>query len=149
MNIGDICQRKVVTVAKHGSLGEAAELMRENHVGDVVVVDETDGKETPVGILTDRDIVVELVAKGLRLDEVDVADVMSFELVTAREDDDLWEAARHMSDKGVRRMPIVDATGALVGILSVDDLLGAAVRNLSEVYRLLLRERQQEAQTRR
>jgi len=149
MNAGEICQRNVVTIAKRGSLKDAAELMREHHVGDVVVVDDVGGREVPVGILTDRDIVVELVAKGLRLDEVDVGDVMSFELVTSRDDEDVWQVARRMSDKGVRRMPIVDGRGALLGILSADDLLGAAVRYLSDVYRLLLRERQQEAQTRR
>ena len=149
MTVGELCRRNVVTISRHASLRSAAELMREKHVGDVVVVDDGDGKLTPVGIVTDRDIVVELVAKSLALDEVDVGDVMSFELVTAREDEGLWHVARRMSDKGVRRMPIVDADGTLVGILSADDLLGAAVRNLSDVYRLLLRERQQEAQTRR
>lgn len=77
MPIGEICNREVVIVRKEDSILEAAKLMREYHVGDVVVVDDREGRVIPLGILTDRDIVVELIAKEVPLDSVSVQDVMS------------------------------------------------------------------------
>lgn len=148
MRISDICSHDVVTISKAGAVREAAELMRANHVGDVVVVEERDGARIPIGILTDRDIVVELVAKGVDLDAVSVGDAMSFELLTATLNDDILETVQRMSSHGVRRAPVVNEDGELAGLISVDDLVGNAVRYVGDIYRLLLRERRQEAQYR-
>lgn len=123
MKVGDICRRPVVTVTGDDSIVAAARQMREKHVGDVVVTSAKNGVELPVGILTDRDIVVSLAAKNVDLDSVSVGEVMSPGLIVAREDDDLHEVLSNMKNNGVRRIPIIDRNDRLVGILSIDDLL--------------------------
>lgn len=123
MKVGDICRRPVVTVTGDDSIVTAARQMREKHVGDVVVTSAKNGVELPVGILTDRDIVVSLAAKNVDLDSVSVGEVMSPGLIVAREDDDLHEVLSNMKNNGVRRIPIIDRNDRLVGILSIDDLL--------------------------
>ena len=123
MAVGEICNREVVIAKKALSVVDAAQLMRKHHVGDLVVVEERNGRRHPVGIVTDRDIVVEVVAAGVSPDALKVGDIMSPEVATVRESEGLFEALRHMRDKGVRRMPVVDREGGLVGILTLDDLL--------------------------
>lgn len=136
MKIGDICNRDVVTITKDGSILEAVKLMRAHHVGDVVVTDADDASR-PVGILTDRDVVVEILAEELELDAVTVGDAMSRSLVTAPRDADLFETIRFMGTKGVRRVPVLDDDGHLHGVLSIDDvvkLLATEIRFISEVF---------------
>ncbi|MFZ0257534.1 MAG: CBS domain-containing protein [Gammaproteobacteria bacterium] len=89
----------------------------------------------PVGIITDRDLVVEVMATGVDFERVSVGDVMSFELMTAGENDGIWDTVHRMRSKGVRRIPVVDAQGALVGILSMDDPLDFLVEELSDLIR--------------
>ena len=123
MAVGEICNREVVITEKSVSVVDAAKLMRSHHVGDLVVVEEKGGRKHPVGIVTDRDIVVEVVAAGVNADALKVGDIMGPEVATVRESEGLFEALRYMRDKGVRRMPVVDREGGLVGILTLDDLL--------------------------
>ncbi|MDX1489329.1 MAG: CBS domain-containing protein, partial [Acidiferrobacterales bacterium] len=123
MLVGEYCNRDVVIVEKGCSVREAAGLMRTQHVGDLIVIEERAGKRIPVGIITDRDIVLEVIAKDVDLDVVAVGDVMSFELTKASEEDEVLEAVKLMRAKGVRRVPVVGRQGALVGILAVDDLI--------------------------
>jgi len=149
MRTGDVCNREVVFVERDGAIADAARLMREHHVGDLVVVEDRDGRRVPVGILTDRDLVVEVLAEGVDLNDVDVGDVMSDALVTAREDDALSDTVKRMRLKGVRRVPVVDRTGALIGILTVDDLLDLLAEQVSDLARLVQREQQRERTTRR
>src|SRR3970282_2174334 len=85
MSIGEICNRETVFTTKESSIRQAAQLMREQHVGDLVVVEEKAGRRTPLGILTDRDLVIEILAKDVDMNTVTVGDVMSNELLTARE----------------------------------------------------------------
>lgn len=131
MQIGEICQGSVVSLDKDASIVEAAKAMRANHVGDVVVTESANGVEKPLGIVTDRDIVIELIAKEADLDTVNIGDVMSLGLVTARYDADLFETLRFMGVKGVRRIPVLDAEGGLYGILSVDDAVAILTKELS------------------
>lgn len=149
MPIGEVCNREVVVAEKSLAVTEAAGLMRMHHVGDVVVVDDRGGKRRPVGILTDRDIAVEVVAAGVNPEALTAGDIMTSELATLRESEGLYEALRYMRDKGVRRMPVVDGDGALVGILTLDDLLTLLAEELTNVAKLLSRERQHEADVRR
>lgn len=144
MPIGELCSREVVFTTKNDSIREAARLMREHHVGDVVVVDEKDGVRIPVGIVTDRDIVIEIIAKELDLEQVAVGDIMSFDLVTARESDGVYETIQLMRAKGVRRLPVVNAEGALVGILAVDDIIGLLSEEMVELAKLISREQAME-----
>jgi CBS domain-containing protein len=148
MRVGEFCSREVIVVDREETIPAAARLMREHHVGDVVVTEERDGERFPAGILTDRDIVVELVAAGIDLNAVSIGDVMSFELLTVREDDGLIEAIGRLQEKGVRRAPVVDARGALVGILAMDDLLELISEQLSGVVKLITREQQKERELR-
>jgi CBS domain-containing protein len=144
MTIGDICIRDTIYTTRTSSIVEAAQLMRDHHVGDLVVVDEQAGRRRPVGILTDRDLVVEVLAKEVDVAAVTVGDVMSNELVTARETDGLYETMQRMRARGVRRVPVVDSGGALVGIVSVDDLLDLLADELTALTRLVSREQARE-----
>jgi CBS domain-containing protein len=148
MSAGKFCNREVVFVEKSAAIPEVARLMREYHVGDLVVVEERAGKRVPVGIVTDRDVVIEVLAEGVDMQGVTVGDVMSFELVTAREHDDLFDTIKAMRAKAVRRVPVVDASGALVGILSVDDLLEIFAEHLADLAALVRREQKREQRQR-
>jgi CBS domain-containing protein len=120
--------------------------MRDEHVGDLVVIEQREGARVPVGMLTDRDIVVALLAKDTsHLRDLDVGDVLTREVVTAREDDDVGEVLQRMRREGVRRMPIVDGRGALVGIFTLDDVLGWLSEDLASVVTLIGRQRHNEA----
>ena len=148
MAVGEICNREVVITEKSASVVDAARLMRTHHVGDLVVVEEKGGRNQPVGIVTDRDIVVEVVAAGVNPDALKVGDIMGSEVATVRESEGLFEALRYMRDKGVRRMPVVDREGGLVGILTLDDLLSLLAEEMTELAKLVSHERQREAAAR-
>ena len=144
MTIGKVCNRDVVFVHKQASIPEAARLMREHHVGDLVVIKEKTGKRVPVGIITDRDIVLEVIAEGVGMDDVCVGDIMSDNLVTARESDGLLETIKLMRAKGIRRLPVVNDDNELVGILSVDDLIDLLSEQIVDLARLIAREQGRE-----
>ncbi len=149
MAIGEICNREVVTVGRNESALDAAKLMRQHHVGDVLVVEERIGKKEPVGIVTDRDLVVEIMAPGLDPSAITVGDIMGSELVTVRENTGVFEAIQYMRTKGVRRLPVVDAHNGLVGILALDDLLELLSEELLAISKLVRLEQQKEARSRR
>lgn len=144
MSVGELCNREVIVVNRDEPIREAVRLMRAHHVGDVIVVETKDGHRRPVGVLTDRDVVIELLAADIDIDTVAVGDAMSFELVTAREDDELVDTVARMREYGVRRMPVVDDRGALVGILAVDDIIEIVAEEVSSLAGLIRREREQE-----
>lgn len=149
MTVGEFCNREVVFIRRDESIPEAARLMRRHHVGDLVVVEEQQDRRVPVGIVTDRDLVLEVIAQEVDPNRLTVGDVMSFELVTAREEDSLFDAIKLMRRRGVRRVPVVDRAGVLVGILSVDDLLELFAETLGDLATLLQREQQREKERRR
>lgn len=148
MSVGQYCNRHVITTAKSTEIDEVARLMRQHHVGTVVVVEQRDDAEFPIGIVTDRDLVVEVLAQNLSPNTVTVGDVMSGSLVTARENDNFWHTLDRMSAKGVRRLLVVDEKGVLLGILSVEDVLTTLAVGLSDVTRLVQRGIAREAQQR-
>ena len=148
MSAGEYCNREVVVIAKSESVREAISLMRQHHVGTVVVVEQPVDKPVPVGILTDRDIVMEILAEDVDLDSVSVGDVMSYELVTVDENTKLLDAIRVMKEKGVRRLPVINSKGGLEGILSVDDVIDLLAEELSNISRLISKEQHME-QTKR
>jgi CBS domain-containing protein len=148
MRVGEVCNREVVVIGRESTLLEAAKLMRGQHVGSVVVVERQDANPIPVGILTDRDMVIALIAEEVPLNAVSVGDVMSFELIIARESDDLFATVEHMRDRGIRRLPVVAENGSLVGILAVDDVLDLLAEQLNALVRLVVCERRREEQQR-
>jgi CBS domain-containing protein len=145
-NIRELSTRKVVVAARDTTVAEAAKLMREHHVGTLVVCDASSaGPRLPVGIVTDRDIVIEVVAAELDAATITVGDIMGQRLVTARETEGVLQALEIMRNNGVRRLPIVRDDGHLVGIVSIDDLLGVLAEELSGIANIVVREQALEA----
>lgn len=149
MTIKEFCVRNVVTVARTDTITAAAALMREHHVGDVVVVDDSGGSRIPVGIVTDRDVVVEVVAAGVDPQVLKAGDLLQRPVVTVREDRSYTDTVRLMTQHGIRRVPVVDAQGALVGIVSADDMLRQLAVPLAALSELPRRERHVEVQVRK
>jgi CBS domain-containing protein len=123
--------------------------MRQYHVGDLVVVDGTSGRRVPVGIVTDRDIVISVVATGLDPKIFTLGDLLTREVVVGSADEGIFETIQKMRRYGVRRMPIVDAQGSLVGIVSVDDLIQLLAEEMTELSKLISREQARETLSRR
>jgi CBS domain-containing protein len=130
LNAGDICTRSVTFAHRSMAVDEAARMMREQHVGSLVVVDDAPEGRVVVGMLTDRDIVTAIVAKAVDPGIVSVGEAMSTDVVTAREDDSIVDLLGSMRRKGVRRVPVVDARGVLVGLVALDDLLEVVAQEL-------------------
>ena len=149
MTVGKFCNREVVVTSKDSTIMEVAQLMRHHHVGDIVIVDDNGGDQPrPIGIITDRDIVMELIACEVSLDDVLVGDVMSYELVTAHEQDSIWDAMNLMRTKGIRRLPVVNEEGGLEGILTIDDLYELLGEELKLLTKVPLREQVNEKEQR-
>jgi len=149
MNVGSICTRKVVTANPQLDMQAAAELMRQEHVGLLVIVpQEPRGPQPPLGVLTDRDIVVAVVAKGADPASLKVGDVMSIQPVVAGESDAIDLALRTMRRAGVRRLPVVNGRGEVVGVLSLDDLLEFVAREVESLSGAVRNGRQIEGATR-
>ncbi|HUW36880.1 MAG TPA: CBS domain-containing protein [Rhodocyclaceae bacterium] len=148
MPIGEVCSRVVVVADRNTTVMEAACLMRQHHVGNIVVVNETNGVNYPVGIVTDRDIVVEIVVNRLDPETILVGEIMVAAIVTVREQDDILDTMQLMRRKGVRRVPVIDDEGALVGIIAVDDLIQLLAEELGELSKLIVHEQAHEAQIR-
>jgi CBS domain-containing protein len=149
MPISEFCNREVVIVRRDDTVLEAARLMRKHHVGDVLVVEERGGINIPASIVTDRDLVVEILATGLDAQTITVGDIMASELATVKEDAGMLDAIQYMRSKGVRRMPVVGKDGGLIGIITLDDLLELLSEELLELAKLVKHEQSREAASRR
>jgi CBS domain-containing protein len=123
--------------------------MRESHVGCLVVVDEIDGDRIPVGILTDRDITVAVVAPGLDANTMQVGDVMSADLLTVNEDAGVAETVELMRVRGIRRLPVTDADGRLVGLVASDDIMSLLAEEMSGLTGMIAREEKRERTVRK
>jgi CBS domain-containing protein len=127
-------------------------LMRHYHVGSLVVVDEAgEGpvRRVPAGVLTDRDVVIEVMAMDLDPKVITAGDIMSPELVTAPESMGVTEAIELMRSRGIRRLPIVNDENRLVGIVTIDDLLEVLAEELSCIARVVSREYMREGRERK
>jgi predicted transcriptional regulator len=144
MRVGDYCKHDVVTVDADSDIVEAASLMRNEHVGLLVVFAPGDTTRKPLGVLTDRDIVVQVTARGVDPRKVTVADIMSRKPIMAVEADDLNEAVQGMRISGVRRIPVVKHDGTLTGILAMDDVLEVLTGMLCDVSGTVRNEQRQE-----
>jgi CBS domain-containing protein len=148
MNAGELCNRKVVTATRETSISEAARLMRDSHVGSLIVIDISDNRAEPVGILTDRDIVVEVLAENIDPNIVTVGDIMTSAVLKVCEHDSILETAQRMRARGVRRVPVVSNQRELVGVLAQDDILGLLSEELSLLVKVTTREFEQEVKKR-
>lgn len=137
MNIGEICTREVVTCTPRTDAQSLATLMRQRHVGDVVVVDE---HGVPLGIVTDRDIVVQVVAPGVPAETVHAADLMQAGLSTITDGERATDAIWQMRSKGIRRLPVVDRHNRLIGMVTADDITQALAQDLTSLAQVMRRQ---------
>lgn len=137
----DVALADVATVGPEDTLQRCAELMRKQHVGSLVVVED----EKPVGVITDRDIVIEAVAVALDPATLTAGDVMSEPVTTVGMDDDVFDALAKMRGQGVRRLPVVAADGHLQGIVAVDNLLEVVSQQLDGIVELVKAEQAKES----
>ena len=149
--VGQICVREVVTVTRDANIADAARKMRDRHVGSLVVVETRGDAERPIGIITDRDIVVEVCALDLDPHDVAVGELldMGVPLVTVDETEDVRDALEAMRHHGLRRMPVLSSRRNLLGIVSSDDIIQVIVNDLNALASISPRERKREAATRR
>lgn len=134
MTIGRICVRDVDLAEEHETAQLVAQRMNVRSVGSLVVLDSD---KHPTGILTDRDLAMKVVGRGLDPLSVTVAELMSTHPETATESTPIEDALRVMRSQGVRRLPVVDDAGQLVGVVSLDDILGLLAEEFREMGKLL------------
>jgi CBS domain-containing protein len=137
MVLGDICRRTVRCAHPEEALAEAARSMIEHDVGALVVIEREDPSRRPIGILTDRDVVRGQLRRATDIFCLTVGDVMTRSPFTLGADLGLADAVQALNEKVVRRAPVVDRSGALVGIVTLDDLLPALARQLGELAQLV------------
>lgn len=140
MNVGDICSKNVVYVLQQDSVLDVARIMREQHVGSVVVVDNTNGEIRPQGMITDRDLVLEVLAANIDPSVLKAEDILTCELICVTETHDVSEALKYLRYYGVKRAPVVNVNGLLVGLFSIEDSLGTLSEEFSEIVKLLSNE---------
>ncbi|MDR4652799.1 MAG: CBS domain-containing protein [Nitrosomonas sp.] len=148
MSVGEICNREVIVIQRDEPVLEAARLMRTYHVGALIVIDKPNGRAIPVGIVTDRDLVVEVLATELDETVITVGDIMTQELFTLKESTATYDAIDFMRRKTVRRLPIVDDAGELVGILTLDDVLEILSEEMLDLAKLVRYEQKKETRYR-
>ena len=129
-------KRSVVCVDTMATVNDAAKLMRDNHVGDVVVVDRQNGDTRLVGMLTDRDITVETCAQDVPSDKILVGDIMTRPIDAALETDDIFHLIAKMKAHGVSRLPVTDANGDLISIVNANQLLKTLIQALNDLANL-------------
>ncbi len=148
MLLEKIANRNVVTIPENATMELAAKTMRDQHVGCVVVVQEKGLRKIPMGMITDRDIVVSTSAFGIAPNTVYVRDVMSATLVTARKNDSFNHVLMLMREHGVKRIPIVDSEGALMGIVSTHELMSVLADEFNVLLKVTERQHQVESDRR-
>ena len=144
MRVDRVYTRKIVGTTRSASLAEAAELMREHHVGALLVTNDPPDEANAIGFVTDRDVVVQAVAKGLDPREISVAAVMTPVVGTISEKADLHEALELMRGAGARRLVVTRGEGQVVGILSLDDVIDGIAADMSSLTALVKSEVERE-----
>ncbi len=148
MRVGDIGRRSVVAIDNTMELIAAAEMMRERHVGFLVVHKAGDHLRRPIGVLTDRDIVIEVIAKKVDPHTLTVDDLMTRKPLVADEEEELGDVLQAMRNAGVRRVPVVDANGALIGIVAIDDAFEVVTSFMCDIAGSVKNEQKQERRSR-
>ncbi|WP_284614786.1 CBS domain-containing protein [Aquabacterium humicola] len=144
MYLSDLCTRAVVTCGRQASALELARVMRDRHVGDVVIVEDVEGGVRPVGVVTDRDLAVRVMACGIAPEHAVAEDLMHEDVHTAIGSETAYDAIWHMRSHGIRRLPVVDAHGRLVGIVTADDVADLLAQELSALARIAGRQASRE-----
>src|SRR5512138_2269903 len=148
MNLASLCTRPVVTVPRSATLQEAAAQMREHHIGALVVTEPRSEGDQVCGVITDRDLAIDMLARGIDAAKAPVSELLDGRLFGAAGDADVSEAIARMQEHGVRRLLIHDDAGELIGVVSFDDLLQACAEQLSGLVQVLGKEIERERQER-
>jgi CBS domain-containing protein len=142
MKVGTICQRMVFTVQRSDEVTAAARVMRDKHVGYLVVLEsDPSGLPRPIGVLTDRDLVVALLASEVNPRAVSVGDIMTPNPITVSEAESMETALQKMREFGVRRLPVVNEAGNLAGVVATDDILRVIAGDTADIVGAVARER--------
>jgi predicted transcriptional regulator len=144
MKVGEYCKRAVVAIAASADAAEAAKLMRSEHVGFLIVYREGDSMQRPVGVLTDRDLVLGVMARDVDPHAITADDVMTRQPLIANESDQLSDMLQAMRLAGIRRVPVVDVRGALVGIMAIDDAIDVVTGLMCDIAGSIKSEQRQE-----
>ncbi len=140
MTIGELCNREVIVVQPDENLTDAVKLMRQHHVGDLVVVEDRGIGQLPIGIVTDRDILIQVVGEDINPAELTVGDVMTHSPITGSIDDSVEDSLKLMRKNGIRRLPVVDESRYLIGILTVDDIIDLLAEEIGDLAWLIRNE---------
>ena len=144
MNVSRIYTRDVIAIPRSTSLRDAARLMSAHHVGSLIVTDDPPLERRALGIVTDRDLVVQAAAAGADPNETPVADVMTPELARVAESADAHRALERMAELGIRRLAVTRDSGEIVGVLSFDDLVDGFAVEIADLARIIRQERSRE-----
>jgi CBS domain-containing protein len=144
MKVGEYCKRAVIAIKAGSDAAAAAQLMREEHVGFLIVYRDGDELQKPIGVLTDRDLVLAVLARNVDPHAVTVGDVMTRQPLIANENDELNDMLQGMRLTGVRRVPVVDARGALAGIFALDDAIDLITGLMCDIAGSIKSEQRQE-----
>jgi CBS domain-containing protein len=142
MLVAKLLTRRVAVVTRDCTLRDAAQRMRTEHLGDLVVVEQQGNRTVPVGVVTDRDVALAFAVEDPG--DATVGRLLGGPAITARKDEDSLTVAQRMRRFGVRRLPVVDETGQLVGIVTVDDLIGCLHAELDEIAHLVTHQARRE-----
>ncbi|QEY51562.1 CBS domain-containing protein [Legionella longbeachae] len=148
MIVGEYCNRDVVVINCNESVKNAAELMRHYHVGDLVLIEEQKNQKTPIGIVTDRDLVIEVMAAGIAPESLLIKDIVTEPFSSVFENDKLLDALELMHSKKIRRLPVINNDKALVGIITLDDFIEILAENMAKVVDVIKLQQQKEAKQR-
>jgi CBS domain-containing protein len=139
MSIREYCNLNVICCEADAPIAEVAMLMRKHHVGDVIVVDnQQEGARIPIGIITDRDILIETIALDIEAKLFTASDLMSAPVTTVQEDAKVAEALGIMRGKRIRRLPVVTRAGTLFGMVTTDDFVNLLAAELSMIAGLMV-----------
>jgi CBS domain-containing protein len=137
MNVGEACTRGALTVSPSAPLSDVAEIMCDRHVGAVVVTEAPLDKPVVVGIITDRDIVRAQLEHTADLSRLRTGEVMTRDPLVLNEQESIASAIGRLQARGVRRAPVINASGMLVGLVSTDDLLLQVSDELANLAQLV------------
>jgi len=149
MLLKEFCTTEVAYCTRDTTVLEAAKIMRQKHLGDLVIVDDPNDEFTPVGLITDRDLVVKVIGNDLSASQTRVGAIMRTPLVTASESEDSSAAIARMRTHGVRRLPVTGRHGKLAGIVTLDDLLKHVRSEVDSLLDIITKEQDQERRTHR
>lgn len=133
MTIYTVCQTNVVSVSPQTTIAFVADLMREKNLGCVIITED----HKPIGIVTDRDLALRINIRSEEKESAEISTIMTTDVRTIRKDTGIFQAVQVMKSSRVRRLPVVDMGGRLVGLITVDDILRLLARELGEIARII------------